>query len=109
MGTQPALAAIRLILDRAGALPQDSVDIRLARDVRRGTGRQIDSPDQVGGWPNLISAPPYPDADADGMDDGWEAARGLDPADASDRNDDDDGDGYTNLDVFLSELAGDTD
>ena len=106
---RPALAALAGILDQAGALPHDSVDLRIARDVRHGTGHQIDSPEQVGGWPQLTSAAPYPDEDADGMDDRWEQAHGLDPADASDRNIATNGEGCTNLDRFLSELAGDSD
>jgi hypothetical protein len=77
--------------------------------VRRGTGRQIDSPAQVGGWPTLVGGTPYPDADRDGMDDRWEMASELDPANPADRNDVVEGDGYTNLDRFLSELAGDGD
>lgn len=104
--TQPFLQASARVLERAGAQPPDEVDIRLVRDVRRGTGRQIDAPAQVGGWPVLVGATPYPDADRDGMDDRWEAAMGLDPADPSDRNEVA-AYGYTNLDRFLSELAGD--
>jgi pectate lyase len=45
------------------------------------------------------------DADRDGMADAWERARGLDPAKADDRNGDDDGDGYTNLEEYLSSLV----
>ncbi|MGD9509409.1 MAG: polysaccharide lyase family 1 protein [Geminicoccaceae bacterium] len=103
---QPFLQASAEVLQRAGAQPRDEVDLRLVRDVRRGTGRQIDSPSQVGGWPDLAGGAPYPDADRDGMDDRWEAAAALDPADPSDRNEVAAG-GYTNLDRFLSELAGD--
>ena len=72
-----------------------------------GTGRLIDDPSEVGGWPSLANGTPYPDADRDGMDDGWERSRGLDPANANDRNLDRDGDGYTELEEFLNELAGD--
>ena len=104
--TQPFLQAGAEVLQRAGAQPRDEVDLRLVRDVRRGTGRQIDSPSQVGGWPVLVGGAPYPDADRDGMDDRWETASGLDPADPSDRNEVAADDGYTNLDRFLSELAG---
>jgi pectate lyase len=45
------------------------------------------------------------DTDQDGMPDAWEAANGLDPGDASDRNDDADGDAYTNLEEYLNSLA----
>jgi hypothetical protein len=40
-----------------------------------------------------------------GMPDAWETARGLDPNQDADRNADDDGDGYTNLEEDLNELA----
>ena len=102
----PYLEASALVLARAGAAPRDDVDVRLVRDVRRGTGRQIDSPAQVGGWPTLVGGTPYPDADRDGMDDRWEMASELDPANPADRNDVAEGDGYTNLERFLSGLAG---
>ncbi|AUX28766.1 MULTISPECIES: polysaccharide lyase family 1 protein [Sorangium] len=45
------------------------------------------------------------DADRDGMPDAWERARDLDPANADDRNGDRDGDGYTNLEEYLSSLV----
>lgn len=42
------------------------------------------------------------DADKDGMGDEWEATYGFSSADASDANRDDDGDGRTNLEEFIS-------
>ena len=47
------------------------------------------------------------DADADGMADQWETFVGLDPTNPADGNDDLDGDGWTNLEEYLHELAGD--
>ena len=105
--TQTAVDAARLILERAGALPHDAVDRRLTSEAASGTGRIIDSPTQVGGWPTLANGTPYPDADRDGMDDNWELSRSLDPANPDDRNLDRNGDGYTELEEFLNELAGD--
>lgn len=58
-------------------------------------------------FPEYKSGEPYPDADMDGMDDNWERKHGLDPANSDDRNGDANGDGYTNLESFLNELAGD--
>ena len=46
----------------------------------------------------------HADADKDGMDDDWEASTGL-----TDPDGDHDQDGYTNLEEFLNELAGDQD
>jgi hypothetical protein len=40
------------------------------------------------------------------MADVWESARGLNPANPADGPGDDDGDGYTNLEEFLSALVG---
>ncbi len=42
------------------------------------------------------------DADADGMDDGWELANSLDPTDPTDAAGDPDADGVDNLDEFLA-------
>lgn len=68
--------ALNYVLDNSGARPadRDSVDIRIVNDVRNGTGRIIDRPGQVGGWPNLavnhrtLNSPnnPYGDDDSDG-------------------------------------------
>jgi hypothetical protein len=59
-----------------------------------------------GGYPTYNSGEPYPDADMDGMDDNWERAHGLNPNDASD-GPAVDANGYTNLENFLNQLAGD--
>lgn len=84
---------------------RDAVDTRIVNDVRQGVGRRIKSPDEVGGYPELRSGTPYPDADRDGMDDNWEQAHGLNPNDPSDAKRDRNGDGYTNLEEFLDQLA----
>ena len=94
-------------LASVGPLPRDALDGLTVTHAANGTGRLIDDPSEVGGWPSLANGTPYPDADRDGMDDGWERSRGLDPANANDRNLDRDGDGYTELEEFLNELAGD--
>ena len=43
----------------------------------------IDSPADVGGWPEYNGSAPA-DADRDGMPDDWETRHGLDPQDRSD-------------------------
>jgi hypothetical protein len=99
--------ALARVLDRAGAGGvRDAVDTRVVAGVRDGSGRIVDSPAQVGGWPDLDPGEPWADADGDGLPDDWEAAQGLDPADASDGRADPDGDGYTNLEDWLNSLAG---
>jgi pectate lyase len=103
---QSAREAFDLVLDHAGAsLHRDSADVKLISGVRDGTGRLIDSQDQVGGWPNLRSPQPLADSDGDGMPDDWERSHGLNPNDPSDRNADRDGDGYTNLEEYLNSLC----
>lgn len=62
----------------------------------------------VGGYPVYTSGSgPYTDTDGDGISDSWETAHGLNPNDPADgplihTN------GYSNLENFLNELAGDT-
>ncbi|MGD9509408.1 MAG: hypothetical protein AB7X49_12765, partial [Geminicoccaceae bacterium] len=93
-------------LGSVGARPRDSLDADTVRHATDGTGALIDDPAEVGGWPLLEGGIGYGDADADGMSDGWEIANGLNPGSSADRNGDLDGDGYTNLEEFLDELAG---
>jgi hypothetical protein len=78
------------------------VDSRIAREVQTGTGRIINSQDEVGGWPELKSAPAPPDQDADGLPDAWEQEHRLDAANGADGPGDADRDGYTNLEEFLN-------
>ncbi len=99
--TWPAAAVVDAVLDGAGAtLPRrDAVDARIVAEVRARTG-------QVGigsDYPVLRAVAPPPDSDHDGMPDAWEAAHGLDPIDADDRNGDLNGDGYTNLEEYLNQ------
>lgn len=103
-----AQEALERVLAGAGATAprRDSVDRRVVDEVKKGTGAIIDSPAQVGGYPTLASATPPPDSDHDGMPDNWEREMGLDPEDASDRNRDLDGDGYTNVEEYLHLLSG---
>lgn len=73
----------------------------------------------IGGFPTLSSGTAYPDTDVDGIDDNWEtlcstALGGLSPSNGGDGNDIISGihaavNGYSKLEVFLNELAGDYD
>jgi hypothetical protein len=86
--TNSAWEAYGFVLNHAGARPadRDSVDIRILNDVQNGTGRIINSQDEVGGWPDLsqnyrvLTLPSNP-------------------------NSDNDGDGYTNLEEWLHAFA----
>jgi len=99
--------ARNIVLAKAGAtIPQrDAVDQRIVNDVKNGTGSIIDSPEDVGGYPELASGSPPVDTDHDGMPDDWELYSGLDPQDASDGNSDHDKDGYTNIEEYLHSLS----
>lgn len=101
----PAPSAYERVLQQAGASKvRDAVDARIVAGVRDRTGRQIDSQREVGGWPALSAAPAPVDTDHDGMPDAWERVRGLDPR-KDDSAGDRDGDGYSNLENYLNELA----
>lgn len=104
--THSAEEAYRLVLDRAGASKsRDTADERIIQGIRDRTHRRIDSQEEVGGWPELSSAPTPKDTDQDGMPDEWETGMELDPNDPDDRNCDHDGDGYTNLEEYLNSLV----
>jgi pectate lyase len=101
---------------------RDLLDLRIVEETRRGeatyegTGYKeahpeidaskpsgiIDSPDDVGGWPELASLPAPPDSDDDGMPDAWEEKFGLDPRAAADAALDTDRDGYTDVEEYLN-------
>jgi hypothetical protein len=100
--------AYELVLAWAGAsLPRrDSVDLRVIESVRTGKptfkNGIIDSPADVGGWPEYRGPEADADTDGDGIPDWWEKKYGLDPNDPSDANKDGNGDGYTNLEKYLN-------
>ncbi|HTI50209.1 MAG TPA: hypothetical protein VL475_04635 [Planctomycetaceae bacterium] len=99
----PAVAFERILREAGASRRRDAADRRLVQGVRDRTHRLIDSQDEVGGWPELKGEAAPRDTDRDGMPDGWEQGRGLDPQDPNDRNGDRDGDGYTNLEEYLNE------
>ncbi|WP_416444871.1 pectinesterase family protein [Leeuwenhoekiella sp. A16] len=109
--TQTAEAAYFSVLKDAGAsLSRDAVDIKVVQSTATGKPHYqngiIDSQDNIGGWPELKSKPAPEDSDHDGMPDKWEKNHNLDPKidDSAgfdlDKN-------YTNIEVYLNELAGD--
>jgi hypothetical protein len=105
---QSAGEAYELVLTQAGAtLPQrDPVDARIIDMVRTGEATFgngiINSPADVGGWPEYKSAPAPIDSDHDGMPDEWEKKSSLKGDDPADGPQDADGDGYTNVEEWLN-------
>jgi hypothetical protein len=117
--------AYKLVLQNAGAtLPnRDAIDSRIVSDAQRGsatfegaTYREtqkmkdtskksgiIDTPNDVGGWPELKSAPAPIDTDHDGMPDAWELKNNLNPKNADDRNNIGEN-GFTMLEIYLNSL-----
>ncbi|MDQ7988960.1 MAG: hypothetical protein REI09_04930 [Candidatus Dactylopiibacterium sp.] len=79
--TDTAPEAYARVLAAAGTTvpARDAVDRRVIDQVRTGSGRLIDSQDDVGGWPALAAGTPPADSDGDGIPDAWEIAHGLDP------------------------------
>jgi pectate lyase len=109
-GARPATDAAEMAYERvlrsAGAAHRrDSADARLVEGLQSGTHRLINSQEQVGGWPTLMSHAPPQDGDCDGMPDVWEDQHGQDPANPQDGAADRDGDGYTNLEEYLHGLC----
>ena len=102
---ESAMAAYPRVLAQAGASKaRDSVDLAIIAGVRDRTGHQIDSQREVGGWPELATAPAPHDSDGDGMPDAWERSHGLDPK-KNDSAGDRDHDGFTNIEEYLNSLA----
>ena len=121
--TQTAEEAYENVLANVGSnRPLDDHDTRIIQETRDGTytysGSRtglpgiIDNPNDVGGledYPELVR-PDNWDSDHDGMPDAWETLHGLNPSDPEDRNGTDlSSVGYTNLEMYLNELAGDFD
>ena len=104
--TTRAEQAYEDVLAYAGArVPYlDAVDAQVVDDVRRGVGRMVDDPADVGGWPVLPAGSPRPDRDQDGMPDAWEVDAGL-AVGRDDSAGDVDGDGYSNIEEYANELV----
>jgi hypothetical protein len=113
-GKLSAQDALQHVIDNVGAsIVRDAVDEMLIKQlVSYGTqGRIIDTEDDNGIPANVgtvANAAPPPDSDGDGMPDDWESTRGLDP-NTPDDSGDDDADGYTNIEEYLSCLVGEGD
>lgn len=128
-GTLPEIESLQatadvpnFVLTTAGArVPElDAVDTRVINDVLANTRSSVPTNEsQVGGFPTLAneSRPGGFDTDFDGIPDAWETLcdgeiGSLSPSDGTDGNDIISGvhadvNGYSKLEVYLNELAGD--
>lgn len=106
--------AVEHVARNAGSsLVRDAVDeLLIDQLLSYGTKGAIIHTEDDNGIPNHVGAvaggTPALDSDQDGMPDSWELARGLDPQVADDKGDDD-SDGYTNIEEYLSCLVGEGD
>lgn len=113
---ETAEEAFLSVLGKAGAIlpKRDTLDERIVQEVETGSAAFggtygyglgiIDSQEDVGGWPELLSATPLTDTDQDGIPDEWESGNGLDPNDASDAaviNDS----GYSNFESYIHTIT----
>jgi len=103
--------ALANLLNSGGAFAwnRDTADANIIAQVASyGTAGAIyDTVTQAGGYPSLLqlSRDPNYDSDGDGMPDTWELAHGLNPNDPNDRNNYSFSSDYTNLEVYLDEIA----
>jgi pectate lyase len=103
-----AETAYQTVLRFAGVIypVRDLVDQRIVNDVKMGTGRVIDSQDQVGGWPNYQNGTFPEDSDNDGIPSDWEIAHNLNPSFSDDANNPNilAPDGYPWLEEYINSL-----
>jgi hypothetical protein len=101
-------AYARVVAQAGTCQHRDAVELRLIGQLSSlGTkGAIIGNESDVGGQPAVtqVTRPAGFDTDGDGMPDAWETAHGLNPNSASDGSGDS-GDGYTNVEKYLNELA----
>lgn len=120
--TQSAGDAYQDVLANVGAnVPTlDDHDKRVIQETKDGTTHYKGSKTGLPGLPDtqgdvggyeaypMVTRPADWDTDHDGMPDAWEKSHGLDASDASDGNKTNLSKvGYTNLEMYLNELAGD--
>jgi len=97
--------AIEMLSNVGATAPvRDSVDERVVNDFANGTGSIRDNVTFPDDFP-VFATPAAPvDNDNDGMADVWETANGFNTS-SNDSAGDADGDGYTNIEEYLHQLA----
>ena len=106
---QEAASAYQTVLAKAGcSLSRDAVDLRIVQEVQQGTGKLIDKPSDVGGWPELKPGDSVvTDEDEDHIPDEWEKKYGLDPTNRKDAKAQTLVAGLSNYEVYLNDLVKD--
>ena len=105
-----AEAAYKKIVAGAGcSLMRDSVDKTLIDDLTSlgKRGKTISDPKEMGGFGQIKGGNPKIKTSVDAIPDAWKAAHQLNAADPNSQKGDFNHDGYTNIEKFLNELAGD--
>ena len=106
--TQPVHIAYNKVLNNVGANypKRDSADQRIIDFIKSGNAPKnlIDSPNEVGGWPQLKTGKGIKDNDNDGIPDSWEIFNGLNPNNAKDSIEINKL-GYTNLEIYINSLT----
>lgn len=110
MEDSPSVAYRRVLKTVGCSLHRDSYDRHVLKQVGKGEGRDgvngiINSPDEVGGWPELKAGKALKDTDGDGIPDKWERSHGLNPGDAADASAYTLSKDYTNIEVYLNSLV----
>lgn len=107
-----AAVAREYVIQNAGATKpaRDYWDLKVLGQIRkrcpeRGASYFIDSVQDMGGWPTFPEAAVPLDSNNDGIPDDWAILKGYDPNDTI--MNDDFGDGYSVMEHYLGELAGD--
>ena len=107
--------ALETVLTKSGcSFSRDAIDARIVEEVRNGTytyngttstGGLIDTPSDVGGWPQYQGGAIPTDTDGDGIPDEWEEVHGLNPKSFADAKQQTLVNGKTNLECFLCDLV----
>jgi hypothetical protein len=85
----------------------DPVDERIINETKNYSGDFVDSPRDRDGYPSQYQGNVPVDNDGDGMPDKWEINKNLDPESADDAVAYTLSSYYTNLEMYINELAGD--
>lgn len=94
------------MLESAGAsIIRDSVDTRVTNDVKNRTGKIIDKPSDVGGYPTLDGGTMSKDSDLDGIPNEYEDKNGLDKNSSSDAVKINPSTGYMYIEEYANALA----